>query len=84
EGPERGPWIVGRDPECEVHLPGDAFVSGKHAQIERHGGAHRVRDLFSKNGTLLDWERLPAGEPRPLENGQVVGIGKTLLLFRDR
>lgn len=79
-----GPLFAGRDPACQVRLGNDPFASGRHAQIERRGGSFVLTDLFSTNGTLLDWERIPPGQAMPLANGHVVGMGKTLLLFRDR
>ncbi len=78
------PLVIGRDAECAVRLRSDPFASGRHAHLERRSGRRVVVDLYSKNGTLLDWERLTPGEARPIENGQVLSVGKTLLLFRDR
>lgn len=85
----RGPakedaWSIGRDPECALQLRSDPFASGRHAEIQRVAGAFQVTDLFSTNGTLVDWERITPGKATPLANGQVLGVGKTLLLFRDR
>ncbi|HVM44372.1 MAG TPA: FHA domain-containing protein [Candidatus Thermoplasmatota archaeon] len=77
-------WSIGREKGCGIQLINDPFASSRHAQIERRAGGFEITDLFSRNGTLLDWDRLPPGQAMPLANGQVVGIGKTLLLFRDR
>jgi hypothetical protein len=42
------------------------------------GAAHRG----SKNGTMLDFQPLPRGGSAPLTNGDVVGVGRTNLVFR--
>lgn len=78
------PWLMGREKDCPLQLSNDPFASGRHAQIERRAGVFQLTDLFSTNGTMLDWERIPPGRAMPLANGHVVGIGKTILLFRDR
>lgn len=83
-GAGEGPWMIGREPDCTLRLRSDPFSSGRHAQIERRAGTYHLTDLFSTNGTMLDWERIAPGRALPLTNGQVVGVGKTLLLFRDR
>lgn len=44
---------IGRDPTADVHLPVHA-VSRLHAEIVRQGGRWLVRDLGSRNGTLVD------------------------------
>lgn len=77
-------WTIGRDAGCDMRLEADPFASARHARIERQGGAYTLTDLYSTNGTFLEWERLAPGQPRPLDNGHVVGVGKTLLLFRNR
>lgn len=78
------PWLIGRDATCGLSLQGDPFVSARHAQVEWKGGAHVLTDLFSTNGTTLDWARIDPGRPMPLQNGSIVGVGKTLFVFRDR
>jgi hypothetical protein len=42
---------LGRDPECTLPLH-DVGISRRHAEIVREGG-YRLRDLGSRNGTLL-------------------------------
>jgi len=77
-------WTLGRDAACDARLESDPFASARHVRIDRQGGSYTITDLYSTNGTFLEWERLPAGQPRALENGHVVGVGKTLFLFRTR
>lgn len=77
-----GPWLVGRDPDAPVCLDFDPFVSSKHAEVRRDGTDFAVQDLYSSNGTSVRWEELPRGGDAELGNGDVLQIGKTLLLFR--
>jgi hypothetical protein len=58
--------MLGRDPvSCRVSLPGDASVSRQHAVFGNSGGRWWVRDLGSRNGTLLN------GLPLPLTGGSL-------------
>jgi len=44
--------VIGRDPDCEIVLDDDR-VSRRHARLAFAGGAWRLDDLDSKNGTSL-------------------------------
>lgn len=75
-------WIVGRDPKADVLIDADPFVSHRHARLSRQGTDLVVTDAYSTNGTWINWERLAAGESAPLAAGDILGIGRTLLVFR--
>lgn len=77
-----GPWLLGREPAASVCLDYDPFVSLRHAEVRRAQAGFEVADLYSSNGTFLDWKRLPRGASGRLENGSTVRVGKTILLFR--
>jgi len=77
-----GPWLVGRDPAAAVCLDYDPFVSTRHAEVRRIPGGFEVADLYSSNGTFLDWKRLPRGNKQALDNGAVVRVGRSILVFR--
>ena len=51
---------IGRDTAGEVVLDGEeaAVVSGRHAAIRHIGGAWRIHDLNSTNGTYVNGERV--------------------------
>lgn len=81
--PPRG-WIVGRSGESHVCLEYDPYVSAENAEIIHRADGYRVLDLrTAKNGTFLNWRRLPAGGEASLANGDVLGLGRSLLVFRD-
>jgi DNA-binding NtrC family response regulator len=69
---------IGRSPSCEIPLEDDQ-VSRKHALITLHEGQARIRDLRSRNGTLVNGERL-SGEV-VLQPGDRVRVGTTTALF---
>lgn len=76
-------WVLGRKPDVHVSLTYDPYVSLENAEILREDGRHVLVDLrSSKNGTWLNWRRLGWAEKAPLEAGDVVGVGRTLLVFR--
>lgn len=77
-----GPWMIGRDPGAALSLDFDPFVSGKHAEIRRVAAGFEIQDLYSSNGTYLEWEELPRGSASEIADGEVVQVGRTILLFR--
>jgi pSer/pThr/pTyr-binding forkhead associated (FHA) protein len=60
----------------------DRSVSRPHAQIEHKGLVYLLSDLGSANGTLLNGK--PLAEPAVLQEGDVIVIGETTLIFRLR
>lgn len=80
--PPRG-WILGRAPGVPVRLDYDPFVSLENAEIVQENGKFRLLDLrTARNGTYLNWRHLPPGSETTLEAGDVIGLGRTLLVFR--
>lgn len=81
--PGRG-WVIGRSQEAAVSLDYDPYVSVENSEIVQVGRQFRLLDLrSSKNGTLLNWKRLPVGGEAPLATGDVIGVGRSLLVFRE-
>lgn len=78
-------WIVGRDPKAHVRLEYDPYVSMENAEIVPTGdGGFELLDLrTSTNGTRLNWRMLPVGGQAELRSGDVIGVGRSLLLFRE-
>jgi predicted component of type VI protein secretion system len=68
-GPE---FIVGRAPECKLR-PNSDMVSRRHCMITVGEGKATIRDLGSRNGTILNGERI-AGE-HELRTGDKIRIG---------
>jgi hypothetical protein len=71
---------IGRGEETDVRLE-DEQVSRLHAEVERIGGEWTLADDgLSRNGSFLNGERL--GGRRRLEDGDVLRVGSTEVLFR--
>jgi hypothetical protein len=71
---------IGRMLSCQIVIEDD-FASRRHAQIVRRDETYWVRDLGSKNGTLLD-NRLIKGEAA-LGDGAEICIGAAKFRFVD-
>lgn len=79
----RREWLIGRRRGVEVSLDFDPFISSENARIVLAEGAYFVEDLpVSRNGTTLNFQLLPRGARQALRPGDLVGVGRSLLLFR--
>lgn len=67
-----GQYALGRNASCQIILD-DALVSRRHALITVDGDEIFVEDLQSRNGVLVNGQRIP--EPTSLTLGDVVTIG---------
>jgi pSer/pThr/pTyr-binding forkhead associated (FHA) protein len=66
--------VIGRRRNCDLRIPLHD-VSKKHCQINCDDGALKVRDLGSKNGTLLNGLRITEATVQPGDWMQVGSIG---------
>lgn len=79
----RAEWVVGRRRGSPVALDFDPYASAENAVVEWDGASHHLRDLpGSTNGTQLNLRPLAAGARAPLRHGDLLGVGRSLLLFR--
>jgi pSer/pThr/pTyr-binding forkhead associated (FHA) protein len=62
---------IGRRPYNDIALD-DLTVSGEHAVITRDGASRVVKDLNSRNGTLVNGHAIRS---RPLEHGDLIEVG---------
>ncbi len=65
---------VGRSADNTIQLFDDS-VSGHHAELTAEGNNYVLRDLGSTNGTKVNNESIPQGQPRTLTGGEVVKFG---------
>jgi hypothetical protein len=70
--------IIGRLAESDIVLA-DPGASRRHAEVRRDHGGYVITDLGSTNGTMVNEATI--GE-RPLEEGDRITIGRTVLEFR--
>jgi serine phosphatase RsbU (regulator of sigma subunit) len=71
---------IGRSRDCDIFLP-DQWLSRHHAEIRQRGPSAFLADLRSKNGTLLNGERV--GAERQLRHGDVISLGEHRLTFSE-
>jgi len=71
---------LGRSPSNAIQVP-DKRASRFHAEIVRRGNSFEIRDLKSKNGTIVKGVKLT--EPCVLRHGDQIRIGQTLFVFED-
>ena len=69
---------IGRDPEGDVVLT-DLGVSRSHARILRRENELLLEDLGSRNGTVINDRKLPAGGTFPLRDGDTIRVGRSFL-----
>lgn len=79
---EQSRWTVGRDEDRHLRLAHDPFVSGRHCEIQVDMGQHVLVDVFSANGTFLNFARIPRGGRVPLRIGDVIGLGHTYVVVQ--
>jgi hypothetical protein len=79
EYPLAGELTIGRSPACTVVID-DTYVSQRHAAIRYERGAHRIEDLGSTNGTLVNGKELTA--PAVLRPGDRIQVGDAVLELR--
>lgn len=78
--------LLGRAVEPEpsvvtISIP-DPRVSSQHCRIEFRDGAYRAVDLNSRNGILLNGNRIASGMPEELRDGDVLTVADLVLEVR--
>ncbi len=72
------PITIGRAPTATLVVP-DAQVSRVHARIDLSDGQLNLRDLDSRNGTLVNAR--PIEGPVDLRDGDEIDVGTTRIVF---
>lgn len=70
---------LGRSSASELSFPDDNGLSRQHLVLERDGDEWMLRDLGSKNGTMLNGVRVTA--PTALKPGDRIGAGHLIIVF---
>lgn len=71
---------IGRSRDNDIFLP-DQWLSRTHAAVRTEGDVHYVKDLGSKNGTLVNGRKLE--EEHLLRHGDVITLGEHTLTFSE-
>jgi signal transduction histidine kinase len=70
---------LGRDNSNPIRLH-DTEVSRRHAELRLEREGYRIVDLGSQNGTFVNGQPI---DQIPLQSGDQVQLGQTVMLFRD-
>src|SRR5690606_37975957 len=73
--PQKKHYLIGRSMDMDVVLADDA-VSRRHARFYRHQGHMWLRDLGSRNGTLVNGKAVSL---HCLQPGEYIAIGANLM-----
>jgi hypothetical protein len=74
--------VVGREWFLQAGLS-DGKVSREHLRFTRPGGNFCVTDVGSKLGTYVDGYKLEPNKPVSLEDGAILRLGQTILVYRE-
>ena len=66
---------IGADPDSDLALTSDDFVSGRHAVIRGSEGRWILIDQGSRNGTFVEGQKVERGATQVLLHGQLIQIG---------
>ena len=70
--------VIGRHPGCDI-IVDSGSVSRQHAEVEMKDGVWWIEDLGSRNGTLINGDKLNG--PHQLEAADEIGICEDRLVF---
>jgi pSer/pThr/pTyr-binding forkhead associated (FHA) protein len=70
--------VIGRAPDCDIAVR-DILLSRRHLRLQPSDDGWMVQDLQSKNGSVLNGERLRV--PRVLRDNDVVRFGRSKIIF---
>lgn len=74
--------LIGRGEKVFEQPFDDPTMTTRHAEVRVHGGQMVIQDLGGGRGTRLNG--VPLREPRGLQEGDVLRIGNTTLLYTSR
>jgi two-component system, cell cycle response regulator len=69
--------VVGRSPQCPIRID-DPGVSRRHAVLQREGRDFVILDQGSRNGTLIDGNKISSRQK--VHDGARIGLGPTVSL----
>ncbi len=75
------PFVIGRDPGCQLR-PKSPTASGRHSAISLRDGQVIVEDLGSTNGTLVNDQCLHSGEEAQVVDGDRLQVGQLIFVVR--
>jgi len=80
--PNQMEWLIGRNPTCDLVLS-NPEVSRVHGRIFYNGETYHFADVESTSGSLLNGTVIAANDEYPLNVGDLLQIGETLLYVEE-
>lgn len=75
-------FIIGRNAEMANYVEDSVAVSRAHTELRFNGKEYKVKDLGSRNGTLLNQQQLIPNKEYAIEEGDLLLIAKTEFIFK--
>ncbi len=80
--------IIGReDPTLQLDFDGydgGKYISHRHAQIVKINDKYYIEDLGSANHTFVNDIKLAEGQAEPIDEGDIIRLGKLELIFHEK
>ena len=76
-----GKNVIGTNADCEITVPNDRSVSGKHATLLFRGETFMIKDEFSTNGTFIN-EKMLIDETPVLKDSDIIKVGNTIFKLK--
>lgn len=77
-----GPWTIGRAASQSVGLTYDPYASHESARVSKDAAAWRLEPVAgARNPPRVNFA--PVDKPRALRSGDIVGVGRSLLVFQE-
>ncbi|HEY1013024.1 MAG TPA: FHA domain-containing protein, partial [Herpetosiphonaceae bacterium] len=86
--PAKSEVVIGREDAASNNFPDidltpqgalNDGVGRRHARLFLQGGQVHIEDLDSTNGTFVNKQKLAPRQPRPLQEGEEIRLGKLIL-----
>src|SRR4030095_14007268 len=72
---EKDYFRIGADPDNDLPITSDIYLSGQHAAIQAAGGKWILVDRGSRNGTFVDGRKVTSGPGQHLHPGPSIQVG---------
>jgi hypothetical protein len=72
--------VIGRSSDCNIYVKNDTSISRRHVSISNVNGEYFVQDLGSRNGTILNSQKVGPMRIR-LQPDDKLTVGKTVYCF---
>lgn len=73
---------LGRDPLRCDHVIRNPFVGRLHAKIVTEEGQYFIEDIFSRNGTFVNGERVKSGGRKKIKHEDTISLANESFVFR--